>query len=113
MTTAAFSRGLPGVGGYIVALSLIFFAFSTLVAWSFYGEKCCEYLAGTGSVMFYRVVWILLIPVGALGGLRTVWALADTLNGLMAIPNLIGLWGLSGVIMGLTRDFFRRRKDFM
>ncbi|MBS3900137.1 MAG: sodium:alanine symporter family protein [Dethiobacter sp.] len=109
LTTAAFSRGLPGIGGYVVALSLIFFAFSTLVAWSFYGEKCCEYLAGTSSVMLYRVVWILLIPVGAMGGLRTVWALADTLNGLMAIPNLIGLWGLSGVVIRLTREFFRRR----
>jgi len=109
LTAAAFSRGLPGVGGYIVALSLIFFAFSTLVAWSFYGEKCYEYLAGTGSVILYRVIWILLIPVGAMGGLRTVWALADTLNGLMAIPNLIGLWGLSGVIVRLTWEFFRRR----
>ncbi|MBS3886366.1 MAG: sodium:alanine symporter family protein [Dethiobacter sp.] len=109
LTTAAFSRGLPGVGGYIVAFSLIFFAFSTLVAWSFYGERCCEYLAGTGSIILYRLVWILLIPVGAMGGIRTVWALADTLNGLMAIPNLIGLWGLSGVIMALTREFFRRR----
>lgn len=109
LTAAAFSRGLPGFGGYVVAFSLIFFAFSTLVAWSFYGEKCFEYLAGTRSVILYRVTWVLLIPVGAIGGLRTVWALADTLNGLMAIPNLIGLWGLSGVVIGLTREFFRRR----
>lgn len=109
MTTAAFNRGLPGPGGLIVAIGLIFFAFSTLIAWSFYGEKCFEYLAGSGSVMLYRLIWIPLIVVGAVGGLSTVWAVADTLNGLMAIPNLIGLWGLSGVIAGLTREFFRRR----
>ncbi|MDW7651091.1 MAG: sodium:alanine symporter family protein [Bacillota bacterium] len=109
LTTAAFNQGLPGPGGYIVAVGLVFFSFSTLVAWSFYGEKCFEYLAGTRSVLLYRLIWIPLIPVGAVGGLRTVWALADTLNGLMAIPNLIGLWGLSGVIVGLTREYFRKR----
>lgn len=109
MTTAAFNRGLPGPGGYIVAIGLVFFSFSTLVAWSFYGEKCFEYLAGSQSVIFYRLLWIPLIPLGAVGGLRAVWALADTLNGLMAIPNLIGLWGLSGIIAQLTRDFFRKR----
>jgi AGCS family alanine or glycine:cation symporter len=109
MTTAAFNQGLPGPGGYIVAVGLIFFSFSTLVAWSFYGEKCFEYLVGTGSTMLYRLVWIILIPLGAIGGLRVVWALADTLNGLMAVPNLIGLWGLSGMVVKLTKDFFRRR----
>lgn len=108
MTTAAFNQGLPGPGGYIVATGLVFFSFSTLVAWSFYGEKCFEYLAGSRSVMLYRLVWIPLIPIGAIGGLRTVWALADTLNGLMAIPNLIGLWGLSGVVIKLTREFFSK-----
>ena len=109
LTTAAFNSALPGPGGYIVAIGLVFFAFSTLVAWSFYGEKCFEYLAGSNSVLLYRLVWIPLIPIGATGGLRTIWALADTLNGLMAIPNLIGLWGLSGVVMGLTREYFWRR----
>lgn len=109
MTTAAFNQGLPGPGGYIVAVGLVFFSFSTLVAWSFYGEKCFEYLVGTGSTMLYRLVWIILIPLGAIGGLRVVWALADTLNGLMAVPNLIGLWGLSGMIVKLTKDFFARR----
>ncbi|MBS4030543.1 MAG: sodium:alanine symporter family protein [Clostridiales bacterium] len=109
LTTAAFNVGLPGPGGYIVAIGLVFFSFSTLVAWSFYGEKCFEYLAGTRSALLYRLVWIPLIPIGAVGGLRTVWALADTLNGLMAIPNLIGLWGLSGIIIKLTREFFKKR----
>ena len=109
LTTAAFNVGLPGPGGYIVAIGLVFFSFSTLVAWSFYGEKCFEYLAGTRSALLYRLVWIPLIPICAVGGLRAVWALADTLNGLMAIPNLIGLWGLSGVVIKLTREFFKKR----
>ena len=109
LTTAAFNQGLPGPGGYIVAIGLVFFSFSTLVAWSFYGEKCFEYLVGSQSVLLYRLIWIPLIPIGAIGGLRTVWALADTLNGLMAIPNLIGLWGLSGIVIRLTRDFFAKR----
>ena len=109
MTTAAFNQGLPGPGGYIVAIGLIFFSFSTLVAWSFYGEKCFEYLVGSRLSLYYRLIWIPLIPIGAVGGLQAVWALADTLNGLMAVPNLIGLWGLSGVIMGLTREFFRKQ----
>lgn len=109
LTTAAFNTGLPGPGGYIVAVGLVFFSFSTLVAWSFYGEKCFEYLAGTRWVVLYRLIWIPLIPIGAVGGLRAVWSLADTLNGLMAIPNLIGLWGLSGIIIKLTREFFIKR----
>ncbi len=109
LTTAAFNVGLPGPGGYIVAVGLVFFSFSTLVAWSFYGEKCFEYLAGNRWAVLYRLIWIPLIPIGAVGGLRAVWALADTLNGLMAIPNLIGLWGLSGIIIKLTREFFKKR----
>ncbi|MCR3921155.1 MAG: sodium:alanine symporter family protein [Firmicutes bacterium] len=107
MTTAAFNQGLPGIGGYIVSIGLVFFAFSTLVSWSYYGEKCFEYVVGTRSAILYRFLWIALIPIGAMGGLHAVWALADTLNGLMAIPNLIGLWGLSSVVVSLTRDFYR------
>jgi alanine or glycine:cation symporter, AGCS family len=108
MTAQAFNLGLPGPGGLIVAVGLIFFAFTTLITWSFYGEKCFEYLFGTGSVLFYRLLWLPLIVVGAVGGLRQVWAVADTLNSFMAIPNLFGLLGLSGVVLRLTRDFFRK-----
>lgn len=107
MTTAAFNQGLPGPGGLIVAIGLIFFAFTTLVTWSFYGEKCFEYLFGERSVVFYRLLWLPLIIVGSVGGLRQVWAVADTLNSFMALPNLIGLLGLSGVVVRLTRDYFK------
>lgn len=112
MTMAAFDRGLPGYGELVVILGLVFFAFSTLVAWAYYGEKCFEYLAGTRLSRFYRYLWIPLVPVGAVGGLRFVWALADTLNGLMAIPNLLGLIGLNAVILKLTADFFRPGRGF-
>jgi alanine or glycine:cation symporter, AGCS family len=107
MTTEAFNVGLPGPGGLIVAIGLIFFAFTTLITWSFYGEKCFEYLFGPKSVLFYRLLWLPLIIVGAVGGLRQVWAVADTLNSFMALPNLIGLLGLSGVVMKLTRAYFK------
>lgn len=107
LTTEAFNRGLPGPGGLIVAVGLIFFAFTTLLAWSFYGEKCFEFLFGTGASLRYRQVWIPFILVGAVGGLREIWSLADTLNGLMAIPNLVGLVGLSGLVVKLTRGYFK------
>ncbi|GEQ32613.1 sodium:alanine symporter [Marinilactibacillus psychrotolerans] len=105
LTTAAFEEGLP-YGGYVVTFGLIFFAFSTLLGWSYYGERCMEYLFGPKSIIVYRLVYLPLIVVGSVGGLRVVWALADTLNGLMALPNLIGLLILSPVIVKSTKDFF-------
>jgi len=107
LTSEAFNRGLPGPGGLIVSIGLIFFAFTTLLAWSFYGEKCFEYLFGTRASLRYRQAWLPFIVVGAVGGLRSIWAVADTLNGLMAIPNLIGLIGLSGIVVKLTREYFK------
>ncbi|NLZ93071.1 MAG: sodium:alanine symporter family protein [Firmicutes bacterium] len=109
LTTATFNKALPQLGGYIVATSIVFFAFSTIISWSYYGEKCIEYLFGHRPVLFYRLLWIVLIPVGAVGGLQKVWQLADTLNGLMAIPNLIGLLCLSGAIIKLTQDFWQKK----
>lgn len=109
MTVEAFNRGLPGMGQYIVAIGLIFFAFSTILSWAYYGEKCAEYLLGGRFVYFYRGLWVVFIFIGSLGGLRTLWALADVLNGLMAFPNLVGLLALSGVVTGLTREYFAGR----
>jgi len=107
MTVEAFSRGLPGeMGQYIVAIGLIFFAFSTLLTWSYYGEKCVGYILGEGYERPYRLLWILFIFVGSLGGLRVVWGVADILNGLMAFPNLVGLVGLSGITARLTKEYF-------
>ncbi|MDI6705788.1 MAG: sodium:alanine symporter family protein [Bacillota bacterium] len=106
LSTAAFNQGLPGPGGVIVAIGILLFAFSTLLSWAYYGERCAEYVLGSKVNMIYRVLWIPFVVIGAIGGLEFLWDLADTLNGLMAIPNLVGLLGLSGVVIKLTKDFF-------
>ncbi|MBA1335269.1 MAG: Sodium/glycine symporter GlyP [Firmicutes bacterium] len=106
LSTAAFNQGLPGPGGVIVAVGILLFAFSTLLSWAYYGERCAEYVLGSKVNMIYRVLWIPFVVIGAIGGLEFLWDLADTLNGLMAIPNLVGLLGLSGVVIKLTKDFF-------
>ncbi len=107
LTTHAFNTGLPGTwGGIIVSIGILLFAFSTLLGWSYYGERCAEYLFGPKVIKVYRIIWIPFVVIGAIGGLDFLWDLADTLNGLMAIPNLIGILGLSGVVIKLTKDFF-------
>lgn len=106
LTTAAFNSSLPGtIGGAIVAIGILLFAFSTILGWAFYGEKCIEYLLGTNVVKFYRIIWIPLVFGGTVASLDFVWGLADTLNGLMIIPNLVGIIGLSGVVFKLTKEF--------
>lgn len=109
LTTAAFSQSLSGVGGIIVTIALFFFAFSTILGWSYYGEKSFEFLFGEKPVIIYRVAFILVCVVGAVAQLDVVWGIADTLNGLMAIPNLVGLLGLSGVVLKLTKDYFAKQ----
>jgi len=106
LSSAAFERALPGFGGYVVTFGLSFFAFTTLLGWSFYGEKCVEYLFGVRSIIPFRVLWILAIPIGATAELKFTWLVADTLNGLMALPNLVALLLLSPVVFRLTREFF-------
>lgn len=105
LTTAAFDKGLPG-GGLIVTFGILLFAFTTIVGWCYYGEKCMEFLFGTKVITGYRVVYIAFIILGTVGGLDLVWNISDTLNGLMAIPNLIALLALSGVVAKLVKDFF-------
>lgn len=109
LTSHAFNLGLPGPGGVIVAIGVLLFAYSTLISWAFYGEKCFEYLVGTRTAKLYRYVFLPFIYIGAVGALEPIWLLSDTLNGLMAVPNLIGLLGLSGVIIKLTREYFTER----
>jgi len=108
LSAAAFGKVLPGFGGYVVTFGMAIFAFTTLLSWSFYGEKCVEYLFGIRAIMPFRLLWVLAIPVGAVAQqyLDTVWLVADTLNALMAIPNLIALLLLSPVIVRLTREYF-------
>ena len=106
LTSYAFAAGLPQVGEYIVTFGLILFAYTTLLGWSFYGERCAEYLFGADIIASYRALWIVCIPLGAVAELQPLWLAADVMNGLMAIPNLIALLLLSPVIFRVTREYF-------
>ena len=109
LTQNAFATGLPGQwGGIVVAVCLALFAFSTILGWSYYGEKSLEYLVGARAVMPYRIAFVLAAFIGSLGTVEVVWLLSDVLNGLMAIPNLIGLLLLSGLIVRETRTYFNK-----
>jgi AGCS family alanine or glycine:cation symporter len=109
LTTIGFREGLPGEwGGAIVALGVAFFAFSTLLGWSYYGDRCVLYLFGYRAVMPYRVIFSAVIFIGAVAALETVWTFGDIMNGLMALPNLVGLILLSLVIKRGSFEFFSR-----
>lgn len=106
MTAHAFSAGLPGdFGGSLVALSIVFFAFSTMLGWSYYGERAFESIVGRRGTIPYRFIFTCVVYVGAVTELETVWAFASALNGLMALPNLIGLIVLSGLIARETKAY--------
>lgn len=105
LSTLAFNTGLPSVGGYIVSVGLSVFAFTTILGWSYYGERCFEYLLGVRGIMFYRLLWLAAIMAGALLKLELIWLIADVMNGLMAVPNLIALGLLSPVVFTLTRSY--------
>ena len=109
LTSMAFESALPGIGGYLIAISLSIFAFTTILGWSFYGEKCVVYLLGVRLLRPYRFLWIIMIFVGATSDLGVIWLLADTLNAMMAIPNLIALALLSPVIIQVTKEFFESK----
>lgn len=112
LTSAAFGQFLGGVGPYIVAIGLIFFASSTIIGWSYYGEKCFQYLfKSPGLLIVYRVVFVAVVFVGATVSLDVVWSFSDVMNGLMAVPNLIGLLGLSGVIVYETKRVLAKAKE--
>lgn len=105
LTTVAFQTGMPG-GALIVTLGIVLFAYSTMLGWCYYGEKSIEYLFGAKLVMPYRIIFVMLIGVGAIAKLSLVWNISDTLNGLMAVPNLIGLIMLTPVIVSETKKYF-------
>lgn len=105
LTASAFSSALPG-GDYIVAVGLCIFAFTTMIGWSFYGERCMVFLFGTKAITPFRMAWVLAIPVGTLMDLELVWLIADTLNAFMAIPNLIALLLLAPLVFKVTKDYF-------
>ena len=111
MTARAFETGLFGFGQYLVGFGIVFFAYSTIIAWSYYGDRCAEFLFGERAIPIYRRLYTGFVVVGAVGGLRTIWTVADIFNALMAIPNLIGLLLLSGVVAREARRYFQRLKD--
>ena len=103
----AFSTGLPGTwGNIVVTTSLVLFAYSTVIGWSYYGETAIVYLFGTKAALPYKLAWLVFIYLGAVGSLHLVWDIADTLNGLMAVPNLIAVLGSIALLKRLIREFF-------
>ncbi|OSA94717.1 UNVERIFIED_ORG: sodium:alanine symporter family protein [Clostridium botulinum] len=112
LTSAAFEIGLPMamLGKYIVNIGLIFFAFTTILGWNYYGEKCIQYLFGTKSIMPYRIVYIILVAIGPFLPLELIFIIADIVNGCMAFPNLIALIGLRKVVIKETEEFFEEIK---
>ena len=106
MTEAAFASAFPSMAKYMLTFGLVLFAFSTIIGWSYYGERCCEYLFGIKGIMPYRISYIILVGLGVFLKLETIWVIADIVNGLMAIPNLIALIGLSGVVVAETKLYF-------
>jgi AGCS family alanine or glycine:cation symporter len=111
LTSSAFEKSLPHIGSHGVALGLSLFAFSTMLGWSFYGEKCVEFLFGSKVIKIYRYLWIVAVFLGTQLTLDFVWLLADTLNAMMAIPNLIALIFLSPIVFRITKKHFQEAKQ--
>ena len=107
LTSMAFATAFPG-GGYIVALGLCLFAYTTMIGWSFYGERCAVYLLGTWVITPFRIAWVIAIPLGTIAQLDMIWLIADTLNAFMAIPNLIALVLLAPLVFKITREYFEK-----
>ncbi len=108
LTKNAFNAGIPYLGGVVVAIGLILFAISTAISWSYYGDRCAEYLFGSKAIKPYRWVYVIALFVGAMVKLEFVWNFSDITLGLMAIPNLIAIIALSSVVLSLTKDYFSR-----
>ena len=116
VTTYAFQQGLPfppQISAFILMLCLVFFAFTTILGWDYYSERCLEYLTGGNikHVKIFRWIYILAVFIGPYMTVSAVWTIADIFNGLMAIPNMIAIFALSGVVAKETRDFFQRHKE--
>ncbi len=105
MTESAFTMAFPAFGSMLLLVGLVLFAFTTILGWNYYGERCVEYLMGVKAILPYRIIFICLIACGPFLKLEEIWVLADIVNGLMAIPNLIALIALSGVVVAETKDY--------
>lgn len=110
MTIFAFNSVIPH-SGWIVVIGSILFGYSTIIGWSYYGEKCCEYLFGTKAIVYYRLIFTLIVFLGVSIPLEAVWGLADIANAFMVLPNLLGVLALTGVVVAETQDFFRRTRS--
>ena len=109
LISASFSSVLgPQFGSTLVAVAITLFALSTILSWSLYGTRCCEFLLGSAAARVYQVLFVAVILVGATLKLDLVWDIADTLNGFMAVPNLVALLGLSPVVIKLTKEHFMK-----
>ena len=111
MTEQAFSMGLPAFGSMLLLVGLVLFAFTTILGWNYYGERCIEYLIGVKAILPYRIIFIILVACGPFLKLEAIWILADIVNGLMAIPNLIALLALSGVVVAETKLYQQHLKE--
>ena len=114
LSSAAFNEALPVIGGYGVAIATVFFALSTILGWAYYGEVCASYLFknhAKAAVTVYRLIYVVFVFVGAIAEINTVWLIADCFNALMALPNLIALIGLSGVVVATTKQFFAKKNE--
>ncbi|MDE0250879.1 MAG: alanine:cation symporter family protein, partial [Gammaproteobacteria bacterium] len=107
LSTLAYGQGIAG-GNYIVTFGLVVFAFTTLLGWSYYGERCAEFIFGVRVIIPYRILWVIAILTGALIKLELVWLLADVMNGFMAVPNLIALALLSPIIFRITQEYLKK-----
>ena len=111
MNDAAFAAAFPGFGSLLLMIGLVLFAFTTILGWNYYGERCVEYLLGVKAIMPYSIIFIILIACGPFLKLEEIWVLADIVNGLMAIPNLIGLLALAGVVVAETKAYEKHLKE--
>jgi AGCS family alanine or glycine:cation symporter len=104
LTMSAFNEGLPGAA-WLVTFGTVFFTGTTILGWGYYSERCLEFLVGTGAIKPFRLVWVAVVVFGAVAAGGVIWTIADILNGLMVIPNLIGVLLLSGTVFRLTRSY--------
>ena len=111
MTESAFTMAFPGFGSLLLLVGLVLFAFTTILGWNYYGERCVEYLLGVKAILPYRIIFILLIACGPFLKLEEIWVLADIVNGLMAIPNLIALVALSGIVVAETKAYQKHLQE--
>ncbi|HGK7342595.1 TPA: sodium:alanine symporter family protein [Streptococcus suis] len=110
LTQAAFATVFGNTGSIALTISLVLFAFTTILGWSYYGERCIEFLFGTKSILPYRLLFVAMVALGGFLKLDLIWTIADIVNGLMALPNLIALLALSPVIINETRQYFAKKK---